>query len=332
LTVLACAGATLGLAACGSPSGRGGSAAALEHGAGGPRGTLYVSSTQSEPRTVTIVDAATARLQVRQLRELSPGDPPYTIAVIAGQLIVYGRLATYAFGPRVREPGRLLGASWFFVPSATHGRIWLVSLNARDPNQAHGLGSVREVTLNGTVMLSHSARPPYAPVAAIDGALLVQGRTLKVWQPASGRIVRRLPGVFPLATRHSLVVSCDSQCAVLHITDARNGNEVRIRPGAGFRFVASYDGAFSPDGRLVAVPAITSGGSSRVAVVDIATRTATLVPGADLASDYTLLAWASTGWLFFNAGHGQIAAYHPGGVRATVLPLHLRAFQHIAAR
>ena len=332
LTVLACLGSALALGACGSTSGSSRSTPAPEGGAVGPSGTLYVSSTQFEPRTVTIIDAATGRLEVRPVRELSSGDPPYAIAVIGGRLVVYGRLATYSFDARVREPGRRIGASWFFLPSATRGRIWLVSLSARDPNQAHGLGSVREVTVDGKVTHAYSARPPYTPVGAVDHGLLVQGKTLEVWQPASGMIVRQLPGVFPMATRDSLVASCTAQCPVLHITNTRNGSDLRIHPGPGFRFVASYDGAFSPDGQLVAVPATATDGTSRVALVDIARRRAKLLVGANLASDYTLLAWASTGWLFYNAGHGRLAAYRPGNPRATILPVQVQRFQRLAAR
>jgi hypothetical protein len=327
-----CVVSVLVLAGCASVSRSGPSARPLDRAAARPTGTLYLSSTQFEPRTVTIVDARSARVEVRRLSELSPGDPPYTIAVIDGQLVVYGRVGTYRFGASVREPGRLIGASWFFIPSASRGRVWLVSLDARDPDQATGLGSVREVTVGGKVILAHSARPPYAPVAAVDGGLLVQAQTLEVWQPASGRIVRKLPGVFPLATRQSLVVSCSSQCPVLHLTNARTGSDARIRPGPGFRYVASYDGAFSPDGRLVAVPATTTAGHSRVAVVDIARRLATLVPGPDLARDYTLIAWASTGWLFYNAGNGHLAAYRLRTPRAALLPLRVKPFQRLAAR
>jgi hypothetical protein len=96
--------------------------------------------------------------------------------------------------------------------------------------------------------------------------------------------------------------------------------------------VASYDGAFSPDGRLVAVPATTTAGASRVAVIDIARRVATLVPGPGLARDYTLIAWASSGWLFYNAGNGHLAAYRPRTARATLLPLRVQPFQRLAAR
>jgi hypothetical protein len=287
LTVLVLLGCALALGACGSRSGSGGSTPAPDRGAAGPSGTVYVSSTQFEPRTVTIIDVATGRLEVRRVTELSPGDPPYAIAVIAGRLVVYGRVATYAFDARVREPGRRIGTSWFFLPSATRGRIWLVSLNPRDPNQVRGPGSVREVTVEGKVTLAHRPRPPYTPVGAVQQGLLIQGKTLEVWQPASGMIVRQLPGVFPIATRDSLVASCTAQCPVLHITNTGNGSDLRIRPGSGFRFVASYDGAFSPDGQLVAVPATAADGTSRVAVVDIARRRANLVAGAELASDYT---------------------------------------------
>jgi hypothetical protein len=252
--------------------------------------------------------------------------------VIGGQLVVYGRLATYAFGARLREPGRRIGTSWFYLPSASSGRLWLITLDGRDSGQAHGLGSVREVTVGGKVVLAHGARPPHPPVAAVDDGLLVQGNTLEVWQPRSGRVLRELPGIFPLATRHSMVVSCGSQCPVLHVSNARTGTDVRIRPGPGFQFVESYDGAFSPDGRLVAVPATTTARKTRVAIVDTARRTARLVPGAGLASNYTLLAWASTGWLFYNAGSGRLAAYHPGAARAVVLALHVPPFQHMVAR
>jgi hypothetical protein len=327
-----CLGSVLVLAGCGSVASSVRGTGSLERAAARPTGTLYLSSTQFEPRTVTIIDARSARLEVRRLSELSPGDPPYTIAVIDGQVVVYGRVGTYRFAASVREPGRLIGASWFFIPSASRGRVWLVLLDARDPDQAHGLGGVREVTVGGTVILAHSARLPYAPVAAVDGGLLVQAQTLEVWQPTSGRIVRKLPGVFPLATRRSLVVSCTSQCPVLHLTNARTGRDARVRPGPGFRFVASYDGAFSPDGRLIAVPATTTAGDSRVTLVDIARRAATLVPGPGLARDYTLIAWASTGWLFYNAGNGHLAAYRPPAPRATLIPLRVQPFQRLAAR
>ena len=191
---------------------------------------------------------------------------------------------------------------------------------------------MREVTVDGRTTLAHSARPPRWPLVAVDDGLLVQGTTLELWQPASGRILRKLPGVFPLATRHALAVTCAPGCPALHVTDTRTGKDVQIRPGSGFHFIASYDGAFSPDGGFVAVPAMTHDGHARVAIVDLARRRATLVRGPTLARAYTLMAWSATGWLFFNAGHGRLAAYRAGASRATLLPVRVPPFVDIAAR
>jgi hypothetical protein len=98
-----CLGSALVLAACGSVTRSVRSATSLgERAAARPTGTLYLTSTQFAPRTVTIIDARSARLKVRRLSELSPGDPPYTIAVIDGQVVVYGRGGTYRFAASVR--------------------------------------------------------------------------------------------------------------------------------------------------------------------------------------------------------------------------------------
>jgi hypothetical protein len=43
------------------------------------------------------------------------------------------------------------------------------------------------------------------------------------------------------------------------------------------------------------------------------------------------MAWSSTGWLFFNAGHKHVAAYRAGTHRATLPPIRLQPFVDIAA-
>src|SRR5213076_3415927 len=113
----------------------------------------------------------------------------------------------------------------------------------------------------------------------LRSGLVLQHTTLELWDPATGRITQRLPGVFPVAARDWRVVSCAAGCRVLHVSDTRSGAGTVIRPGRDFRFVESYDGAFSPDGKLVAVPAAGRGGASRVALVDLAARSARLVAG-----------------------------------------------------
>jgi hypothetical protein len=328
--VVAGIGVVLTIAGCGSEPSvtRGARPAGANRAA--PSGTLYLANTQ--PGTVTVVDVARARTVTHRLRELSAGDPPYMLAVIGGRVVVYGSNRTSAFDARLHEPARSLGEAWFFVPSATPGRVWLALLDPASPATVRRLRGVREVTADGRVTLAHSGRPPHWPLAAVDSGLLIQGKTLELWQPTSGRILRKLPGVFPLATRHALAVSCPPRCRIIHVTDTNTGADTMIRPGPGFRFIESYDGAFSPDGKLVAVPARTRDGHAHVAMIDLAQRTATLVRGARLDRNYTLVTWSSTGWLFYNAGNGDLAAYRPGKARAALLPVDVQPFVRMAAR
>jgi hypothetical protein len=328
--VVAGIGVAMAMAGCGSgPSAtRDARPAGAKQAA--PSGTLFLANTK--PGVATVVDVARSQTATHWLRELSGGDPPYMIAVIGGRVVVYGRNRTSAFDARLHEPARSLGEAWFFVPSSTPGRVWLALLDPASPATVRGLRAVREVTTDGRVTLAHSARPPHWPLAAVDGGLLIQGKTLELWQPRTGRILRKLPGVFPLATRAALAVSCPRRCRTIHVTDTDTGADSIIRPGPGFRFIESYNGAFSPDGKLVAVPAHTREGLAHVAIIDLARRTTRLVRGARLARDYTLMTWSSTGWLFYNAGHGHLAAYRPGKTRATLLPVRVQPFVQMAAR
>jgi hypothetical protein len=240
-------------------------------------GTLFLAD--RTPGRLTTLDVGRRRIRVRHLRELAPGDPPYMIAVADKRLVVYGGDRTYAFGRALREPARDLGESWFFVPSATAGRVWLALLDPRSPPTVRALRGVREVTVTGRATVAESRRPPRWPLAAVRNGLVLQGKSLFLWDPASGRIMQRLPSVFPVAVRGWRLVSCAQRRDVLSVSDTRSGATAVIRPGAGFRFVASYDGAFSPDGRLVAVPALDRHGGERVALVDLTRRHARLLPG-----------------------------------------------------
>jgi hypothetical protein len=78
----------------------------------------------------------------------------------------------------------------------------------------------------------------------------------------------------------------------------------------------------APDGRFVAVPTLDRHREKRVALVDLTRRRAALVARA-ARGDYQVLAWSPRGWLSYNAGHRQIAAYRPGVPRSIVLPEHV---------
>ena len=283
-----------------------------------PSGTLYLAGMR--PGEITKLDVARARVTTRLLSEVSPGDPPFMVMATDHGVVTFGHDSTYAFGSRLWEPARNLGGSTYFVPSSTPGRLWLVLPQRR---------GVREVDSYGNVWFRHGARAPrWAITGAVDGGMLIQpDRGLAVWDPRTGRVVRRLPGTFPAATKGSSVASCAFRCPVLHVTETRTGSDTAIRPH-GFRFIEGYEGAYSPSGGLIAVPA---NGGRRVAIVNDDAGTASLLQGPRLAYPYSLLAWSSSGWLFYNAGNGRIAAWRPGSGRARLLPVRVPAFTDMSA-
>ena len=107
-------------------------------------------------------------------------------------------------GGRARD----LGTSWFFLPSATPGRVWLALLDPRTPSTVNALAAVEEVTVAG-VRTARSHRPPPSwPLAALRSGLVVQAQTLQLWDPATGRITQKFPGLFPVAARDWRLISC----------------------------------------------------------------------------------------------------------------------------
>jgi hypothetical protein len=110
------------------------------------------------------------------------------------------------------------------------------------------------------------------------------------------------------------VVSCAVRCRALHFPD-------RIVRGS---FIEGAQGAFAPDGTMLAVPAT----HRRLSLVE--DGRARIVPGVNLDPNYPEVAWSSAGWLFYNAGNGRIGAWRPGE-RARLLPLRVGPFVRLVA-
>src|SRR5690349_3659832 len=109
----------------------------------GPAGTLYLSG--RAPGTLIRVDAATGAVTTRTgVRELSGGDPPYFVYFTGGRLVTFALGRSHSFAPDLTHP-KSLGESWFFVPSATPGRVWNLLLRRGDPATVVRFRGVREV-------------------------------------------------------------------------------------------------------------------------------------------------------------------------------------------
>ena len=176
-------------------------------------------------------------------------------------------------------------------------------------------------------LIVRSARPPcrgLLTVAAVEGALLCQAQSeLRAFDPASGRVLLRLPGPFPAATHGGRVAWCTQACRRVRVTDVHPKRTIAVGPGRGFAFEATSEGAFSPDGSLLAMPA-RAGRLSRVAVIDLRARSSRLIRGARL-DGYQQLGWSRSGdWLFFTAGGSRLMAWRRGSERAARLPVEIR--------
>lgn len=295
-----------------------------------PTGVLFLRHVREQ--SITRIDLASGESTTVSRSELAPGDPPFHLVETGGRLVFFGGSHTYALGLDLRGPPQDLGESWYFVPSGREGRVWLTTLDLESPETVRDLKAVREVTVDGDVTVSETGRPPSRGptiLAAVnDGLLFQDDDELKVWDPLAGEVTARLPGPFPAATHGNLVAWCRQGCPKLHVTDVATGEDLAVSAGDSFRFEETYEGAFSPDGTLLAVPVVTSLGTHleghrhQVGLVDARAGTARLVEGSDLADDYPAIAWSPSGeWLFFSAGAGRIMAYRPASGAAIILPI-----------
>ncbi|MGH2926297.1 MAG: hypothetical protein ACRDK1_10050 [Solirubrobacterales bacterium] len=260
--------------------------------------------------------------------------------VPSGGKLVIASGRTSVYDPHRPGPPhvRHIGSAWSIVPSATDGRVWLALRDHRKKVRGTWptlkLRTVREVTVDGRV--TRTARAPgldwwpggpgsFPVSAARAGLVFVTDDGLRVWDVRRREVTVRVPGRAPSVfdTRENQIAWCGGSCQRLRITDGRTGKTKQVKPPAGYSF--KYEGAFSPDGSLLAVPVVPDaeakdpdGARWSMALVNLRRGAASIVAGSRLDPDYHAMAWsASDGRLFFSAGGGRIMTYRPGAPRAT---------------
>lgn len=303
---------------------------------GAPEPTLFLAGAAE----LTVVDVDSGRAAMRPLAELAPGDPPYRI-VRRGNLLVFWGRDTYVLDPDLRSPPRKLGDSWFFIPSAKPGRVWLAILNPDSPETERALSDLREVSLDGRVTLG-DVHPPGGrwPVAAVGDDLVFEDNRggLELWNPASGEITRRLPGASLGPSQGDLLAWCERDGRTLHVLDVGRGRDQVVVPRPGFAAFDCASGAFSPDGRSLAVAATAGGYEAErsLALVDLAHGVARRVEGSTVHPDYVFIAWSTNGNRVFLSGGPEgdrhLLQYRLGEPRAVPLPVEVRDFYGMAAR
>jgi hypothetical protein len=157
---------------------------------------------------------------------------------------------------------------------------------------------------------------------------------LELWNPRTGKVLRRLPGDYPVASYVDLLAWCRQSCARLQVTNVATGKQIQVRPPAGAAGFAPEQGVFSPDGKLLAVP-VRTGPMWQLALVDVGTGTAKRVKGAAVQQDSVFVDWSASGETVFLAGgrpgDQRILVYRVGTASARRLPVKVGDFFGMAA-
>ena len=166
-------------------------------------------------------------------------------------------MPVYYIADGSREASHRLGAADFVAPAATTGAVWLVSYRAGAVMPATA-GTAQQFTVSGAA-LGPRRRLPRGYVidqGTTAGLLLVPELAragivrYQLWQPGTGRVSRSFPNVIAASPGEiAWMPACTARC-IVHVLNL-NGGPGRVIPLPGQS--QAYQGAFSPDGRLLAL-------------------------------------------------------------------------------
>lgn len=248
-----------------------------------------------------------------------------------------GPLPVYYVADGSRVASRI-GAADYAAPAATPGALWLVSYR-RGADMSTAVGDAQEISVTGAT-LGPRLRLPAGYV--IDqgtraGLLLVQevqsssSVGYELWDPGTRRVTRSFVNLIAASPAEiAWMPGCTAGCRV-HVLDLSGGRVQEISlPGRS----KSYQGAFSPDGQLLALlvtaRVATDGQATtiRLMVATVATGRISAVPGTTVGSGNGVdFGWqAGSDRLIADVGVGtteqpeqqpewQIAVWRPGDAR-----------------
>ncbi|HWN60214.1 MAG TPA: hypothetical protein VNO25_06040 [Streptosporangiaceae bacterium] len=249
-----------------------------------------------------------------------------------------GPLPVYYVADGARAASRI-GAADYTAPAATPGALWLVSYR-RGADMSTAAGDAQEISVTGA-KLGPRIRLPAGYV--IDrgtraGLLLVQEQQqgssplrYELWDPGTRRVTRSFVNLIAASPAEiAWMPDCAGSCRV-HVLDLSGGRVQEISlPGRS----KSYQGAFSPDGQLLALlvtATVTADGRpamTRLMVATVASGRISAVPGTTVGSGIGIgFGWqAGSRRLIADVGvgateqpegqpEGQIAVWQPGDAR-----------------
>jgi len=237
-----------------------------------------------------------------------------------------------------------IGSADFTAPAATGGALWLVSYR-RGADMSTAVGNAQEVSVTGATLgprlklpagyvIGQGTRAGLLLVQAVAGSSPVR---YELWDPGTRRVTRSFVNLIAASPAEiAWMPGCPLDFTALpartagcrvHVLDLPGGRVEEISlPGRS----TAYDGAFSPDGRLLALlvtARVTAAGraaATRLMVATVATGRITAVPGSTVGSgNGVAFGWqAGSHRLMADVGVGtadqpewQIAVWQPGDAR-----------------
>ncbi len=274
-----------------------------------PVGTLVLGL--HPPEQVAVMDVASGRLVRRR---------------VPGGTLCHGPLMTSRdrvmwTNPRgvvearaldLRAPARALGDVGEAMLPAGDGRFWSVRYRGHRPPPR--LVDVRLVASDGRTVIRSAHTPPAGYLQGATERALVIERNMRgwEWEPRTGRL-RRAPSIWLVAAQGRRSAWCPDSgvCRRVLLTGSGPRRWSDELPGR----TLGMPGSFSPDARLLALPA-----SRGIAIVDVTTGAIRLVPGATLTAN-AALDWSSDGkWLYFATPARRVRAYRADDGRMVTLP------------
>ena len=240
-------------------------------------------------------------------------------------------MPAYYIADGSREASRL-GAADFVAPAATAGAVWLVSYHAGAVMSA-ARATAQEFSASGAA-LGPRRRLPRGYVidqATAAGLLRVSAPgtaavRYQFWDPGTRRAGRSFPDLIAVSPGEiAWMPACTAGCTVHVLNLAGGPGRVIALPGRS----QAYQGAFSPDGRLLALQVtarIGAGGrvaANRLAVAVLASGRLTAVPGTTIGAGIGVdFGWQpDSGQLVADVGlqdAWQVAEWRPGDTRLHV--------------
>ena len=202
-------------------------------------------------------------------------------------------MPVYYIADGSREASRL-GAAAFVAPAATTGAVWLESYRAGAVIPA-AAGTAQEVSVSGAALGPRRGLPRGYGIdqGTVAGLLLVPPVSragvarFQLWEPGTRRVSRSFPNAIAVNPGEiAWMPACAAHCAV-HVLNLAGGPGRVIPLPEGSQ---AYQGAFSPDGRLLALQVtarIGAGGhatATQLVVAAVASGRLTAVPGTTISS------------------------------------------------